>query len=326
MMDNNTNKIKNNPEHKKNVESKTEKISKNKISSSAKKTNESNKTEKKNTNQILENHNKDAKEKETKEIIEENVEINTENNSIDKESQKDTISERKTLIYLVIIAILLLFFAQFFIHDIVISGSRVKTITDTQSLDDTTNDDNNDKEGNQQGNQGDNSEGTSDGNKNQTPNQTPIVNNQDRIIVTENATTGDTEWRELRELSIFRNKRYDNKALIAPGDEGIYYFTVENEFTNKYNYKIIFKEENPYNVNMVFKLRKNGQYILGSETEWKAPEGLDTEIMPFDALQKDVYTLEWRWEDAENDTQIGRTDGSYYKMYVDVQAEQVISQ
>ena len=40
-------------------------------------------------------------------------------------------------------------------------------------------------------------------------------------------------------------------------------------------------------------------------------------------MKNDIYTIEWKWKDSENDTKIGETDGAYYKMNVSVHAEQV---
>ena len=258
------------------------------------------------------------------------------NNSTSYKSQVENILEKKTLIYIVIVAILLLFFAQIFIHDIVAPGAvapETDTITDTQTVDINlpgNKDDGQENTDNQQ--QGDNQQPGNNqqqgDNQQQGNNETPVVNNLDRIIVTEASITGTSstgkKWSELKELSMFRNKDFQYRSIIAPGSEGEYTFTVENESTSNFNYQILFTEENPYKVNMVFKLKRNGEYVLGNQNEWASASGLSRTDLRLNSKQIDVYTVEWRWEHTGYDTSIGELDYAYYKVYADVQAEQII--
>lgn len=211
----------------------------------------------------------------------------------DNTEQISTRNEKKIIIYLIVITLILLFIAQFFIHNIVIKG----TLRDTKTAEITYPED---------------LDLTDD----------TVIDYTDRFIVTQ----GVKEWRQLKELDMFRNSYFHDEAIIAPGVMGNYSFSVENESTATFNYNIDFKQENPYNINMVYKLKKNGQYVLGNENTWESYTGLNRVSQTLDPLSRDIYTVEWRWEHTDYDTPIGQTYGGDkiedYWVYVTVDAEQ----
>ena len=147
-----------------------------------------------------------------------------------------------------------------------------------------------------------------------------VIDNSDRFKVLQ----GETEWSELKELDMFNNSYFEDKSIIAPGVKGSYSFTVENESEGKFIYDMIFTEENPYEINMVFKLKVNGEYVLGNEQTWIKASELKRSNVFLGAKVSNIYTVEWKWEDNYNDTEIGETEGAYYKMYIKVNAEQII--
>lgn len=224
--------------------------------------------------------------------------------------KKDNKNEKKVIIYLIIIAIILIYFALFFIHYIVDKGKIKDTIsTEIQYPDNTVQGEHDDKPG-----QGDN--------------QNNIVDNSDRFKVVqptkdENGNIIDKEWNELKELDIFKNSYFHDESIIAPGVKGSYNFTVENESENDFNYNVTFTEENKYNINMVYKLKVNGEYVVGDANNWVKYDQLNRAEILLKARNIDLYTIEWKWEDAENDTQIGQTEGAYYKMFIKVVATQI---
>ena len=233
-------------------------------------------------------------------------------------------SQKKQIIYLIIIALVLAYISLFFIHNIIDRGQindiesgtiNFPNKTDTNDINNNTNDGN--KGNNTTDNKGDNN-----GTGKKDDNGGKIVDNSDRIRVKQ---YGTQPFEELKELDMFRNFYFDDKAIIAPGVEGSYNFTVENETVNNYTYNITFEEENPYKVNMVYKMKLNGEYIVGSETEWKRHEDFTKYNLPLNSPSTDLYEIEWRWEHTDYDTQIGETPGAYYKMHVDVQATRVVN-
>lgn len=149
-----------------------------------------------------------------------------------------------------------------------------------------------------------------------------ILDNIDTIKVTEDTADESTEWRKLKELAIFQNSYFDGQSKIAPGLQATYNFSVENESNSNFEYLMNFQEENPYNINMVYRLKKNGNYIVGSEDEWVKPEILSQTGMKLKSLQKDRYTLEWKWEDTEYDTSIGIIQEAYYRIFIEVKSKQ----
>lgn len=223
--------------------------------------------------------------------VKEKVEEIKVKNSIDIESQEkyidENINEKKIIIYLIIIFLILVYVAIFFIHNIVDKGKREDSSTSI------------------------------------VPNPDIVIDNSARFKIKQ----GEVEFNELKELDIFKNKYFEDKSIIAPGVNGDYSFTVENESESVFRYNIAFAEENPYKINMVFKLKVNGEYVVGNEKNWVQGGNFLQSDLILNAKSKDIYTIEWKWEDTDYDTEIGEQggpNGAYYKMNVKAIAEQVI--
>lgn len=215
----------------------------------------------------------------------------------------DNRNEKKIIIYLIIISLGLIYYSLFFINDIVDRGRIKDTATGTiMPPDNNVEGESIDKENN----------GKIEGEY--------VIDNSDRFKVVQ----GEKQWSELKELDMFKNSYFEDKSIIAPGVQGSYSFTVENESEGKFIYDMIFTEENPYEINMVFKLKLNGEYVLGNEQTWIKASELNRSNILLGAKINDIYTVEWKWQDNYNDTEIGKTEGAYYKMYIKVNAEQII--
>ena len=279
------------------------------------------------------------------------------------ERMKEVNRVKKLYIGLVILCLFLLYFAVFFIHNIVDRGtgndSQSPNITDSNVLDESEDnsnkqdgkDNNTGNNGNMNGNQdenelnqgesgqngsngngsGGNSSNGNGSNGNDSDNEGPggnqsgddgngdIVDNSDRFKIFE----GDKEWSDLKQLNIFENSYSKNQSKIAPGVHGSYNFTVENFSDDTIKYDVIFSEENPYNINMVFKLKVNGDYVAGDSSNWVDFAELNRTGALINAQSRDLFTIEWKWEDAQNDTEVGTSYGSYYRMRIQVNAEDV---
>ena len=245
--------------------------------------------------------------------------MNKENN----EKHEDVYSneeEKKVIIYLIITALILLFIASIFIHYIVDRGSVHKTDigtidkpTITNDVDDGSRRKNNDEVFPRVPDLPDSGE-------TQAEDEEVIIDYSDRIRVKQNGV----DFKYIKELDIFKNSFYNNRAIIAPGVHGTYSFTVENESDVDFIYDIFFTEQNIHNVNMIYKIKLNGQYIVGSKDEWIKHQNFSKLKLPIGAGATDIYTIEWKWEDTDYDTQIGENYGAYYKMNIHVDAEQVV--
>lgn len=232
--------------------------------------------------------------------------------------------EKRAIVYLVILTILIVYFSLFAIHNIVeketIKDSKSSTIVIPDNGDNNNGNNNGNKNGNNNNNNNGNGSGDNsnkgDGSGN---NDVPVVDNGDRFRIYE----GAKEWSELKELSIFNNSYFNGEAKIAPGVSGTYNFTVENFGNTKMKYDIDFTDENPYNINLKFKIKYNGNYVAGNETTWADYNAMDQVNREINAGAKDLYTIEWKWVDAPNDTEVGEADGSYYKLHVKAYAEEI---
>ncbi len=154
--------------------------------------------------------------------------------------------------------------------------------------------------------------GTAENTENNTSDDTTVDNNNQEG----NLTVGDNNqvWKQNTELKIF------NVPTIAPGDSGIYDFFINNNTNGNVMYNIVFNEENLYNVNMLYKLKRNGKYIAGSSTEWISYSNLNIGEKVLNSKNNDYYTIEWKWVDSDNDTAVGRTPGATYRLNVAIKA------
>ena len=223
-------------------------------------------------------------------------------------NEKDNnLFEKKIIIDFIIITIILIFISLFFVYDIVdrgtINSSQTAVIEYPNDIvvEENTPDNN-----------------TSNNTENTTSNNSKIVDSKARLRIFQ----GTKEWNELKELDIFKNDALhvtDNK--IAPDVQGTYTYTVENERDENMKYNMEYTDVNPYNINMVYKLKVNGKYVAGNDETWVKVNDLNQNSIKIKAKTTDVYTLDWKWEGSENDTEIGKTDGANYKIRIKSYAE-----
>ena len=227
------------------------------------------------------------------------------NQNVKKETNR---KEKKVIIYIITIALILLFISIFFVHDIVDrTGEKSNSSSTASIVIKAKTDENNEEDNNAQAPE--NNEQNAE-----------IVDYADRILVKE----GNVNFEELKELNIFNNSYFKDEALIAPGVQGKYNFVVVNETPVNFKYNINFEEVNQYGVNMVFKIKRNGEYIAGNEDTWLDKGTIDFLNYKLNAKTEDLYTVEWKWEDAENDTDVGEIKGANYKLNVKVTATQEV--
>lgn len=228
------------------------------------------------------------------------------NQNVKKETNR---KEKKVIIYIITIALILLFISIFFVHDIVDRTGEKSNSSSTASIVIKAKIDDENDQNNNNAQEPQNNEPTAE-----------VVDYADRILVKE----GNKNFEELKELNIFNNSYFKDEALIAPGVQGKYNFVVVNETPVNFKYNINFEEVNQYGVNMVFKIKRNGEYIAGNEDTWLDKGTIDFLNYKLNAKTEDLYTVEWKWEDAENDTDVGEIKGANYKLNVKVTATQEV--
>lgn len=129
------------------------------------------------------------------------------------------------------------------------------------------------------------------------------------IQINENNTEIEEKW------NIFDKVIYPNKS-------GYYRFNITNECSIDTNISILFADENPYQIPIVYRLYTNDKDLCGSEDKWITIEELRTSNIIIKASEKLPVTLEWKWNstDDEFDTMIGNLPNAYYTIKVDIRA------
>lgn len=129
-------------------------------------------------------------------------------------------------------------------------------------------------------------------------------------------------WGLLSDLNIFEDSLYNNRRLIAPRSTNIYEFIIRNNTGETINYNLTFRECNFNKINMKYRLTHEGEYLAGSETKWVTFDELNQSQRIIKNRKDDVYFLEWKWFDGENDTEIGEGDSSDYSLQIILKATQ----
>ena len=125
-------------------------------------------------------------------------------------------------------------------------------------------------------------------------------------------------WNGAADLKIFKNSMYVAEGKVAPESSNTYQFVVKNGTRYNIKYDIDFIENNPYHINMKYKLKKNDTYIVDhyvSANELNVAEAL------LNANNNDTFYLEWKWVSSSNDTEIGMTPDASYGLKIEVKAE-----
>lgn len=141
----------------------------------------------------------------------------------------------------------------------------------------------------------------------------------DSIQITEN----DIDINKIEDLNIFCNPEFGEKKMIAPQSYSTYNFKIENVTNNNIKYNISMEEINRFNINMKYKLKLDNIYIIGNKDEWVDAEKLNINDVIVTADSRNIYTLEWYWADAENDTDIGKAVYAEYKLNINISAQNV---
>lgn len=122
----------------------------------------------------------------------------------------------------------------------------------------------------------------------------------------------DGDWEKSETLNVFSVNERD---VIAPYDRGSYEFEIQNTRNKSISYTLSLSEENPYKVNIKYRLKENGKYIIGG-TNWEYYDKIQLKDISLSANESDKYELEWMWvsEDNEADTNIGLMHGVDYNL------------
>lgn len=135
-----------------------------------------------------------------------------------------------------------------------------------------------------------------------------------------NVYDGTIKWNGVAEAKIFTNPMYKIDGTIAPEDSNAYQFVIKNGINSKIKYSILLSENNPYNANIKYKLKKNDTYIVDHYVS--AKEILAADIVLEDN-GSDTFYLEWKWISSSNDTKIGSKMNATYTLKMEIKAESI---
>ena len=118
-------------------------------------------------------------------------------------------------------------------------------------------------------------------------------------------------YKNTTKLNIFTNPAYEFKDVIAPLSSNVYQFVVRNNNEFNIKYRLIMNEINEYHINMKYRLKLDGKYVKGDSDEWVTYDELELEDLKLVSYGRNVYQLEWKWFESDDDTYIGTIDADY---------------
>lgn len=121
----------------------------------------------------------------------------------------------------------------------------------------------------------------------------------------------DGRYKNLTQLNIFTNPAYEFKSIIAPTSTNVYQFVVRNNNEFNMKYDILMTEDNKWDINMKYRLKLDGKYVKGDKNNWVTYEDLKLNDLKLTANSKNVYQLEWKWFESDNDTHVGEIGDEY---------------
>ena len=123
-----------------------------------------------------------------------------------------------------------------------------------------------------------------------------------------------------KDLRIFSNPAFEYKNIIAPGSYNSYAFVIRNNNDFDIVADIVFKETNAKNINMQYKLKNDGEFLLGSTDNYVPIKDRVIQNVELPANSYKSYILDWKWLDSSNDAEVGFDANSIYKLSIAIRA------
>lgn len=154
--------------------------------------------------------------------------------------------------------------------------------------------------------------------KESTTNVSNELNNKQELIVKDDYSMMIAN-KEIKVFSSSSSLVSHNR--IAPSSTGEYNFYIKNRNSFDVVYNVNFDTYNPYDINLKYRLKKDGKYIVN---EWSNYNDIirTNEFLKSKSFNK--YTLEYKWIESEKDTEIGNFSNAGYKLYLNIVAKEVV--
>ena len=86
-------------------------------------------------------------------------------------------------------------------------------------------------------------------------------------------------------------------------------------------YELNFLENNGSDINMKFRIKRNGQYLV---SDYVSISEISKVVNQLPNSKKDDYSLEWKWVEGSNDTEVGSNVDAVYQLSITIVGKQVI--
>lgn len=134
-----------------------------------------------------------------------------------------------------------------------------------------------------------------------------ILDNKNGLIVS------DTKFEEI--VDILNNPYLDGQKIIYPGQDGEYFFYIENNNDFTFTCSVLLEEINLYDINIKYRLKFAN--ATNTNDPYRDIEEINkTTNVTVGPNSKLLCVLEWHWEDAPNDTEIGESGIATYTIKI----------
>lgn len=147
-----------------------------------------------------------------------------------------------------------------------------------------------------------------------TSNSEEVVSNIDDNTPAVLFSNDDSVFSQNFDFKIFNVER------IGSNDSGTYNFKIKNNVNGLVKYIISFDEQNDYNVNMMYKIKRNNEYVLGDENNYVKIDSLNLGDRLLEVGKIDEYTIDWKWINVDSYTDKAIVEGSKYVLNAKVES------
>lgn len=136
-----------------------------------------------------------------------------------------------------------------------------------------------------------------------------------------NVTSEEKDWYKNENINLFEYLNSRGEKIIWPGQSGKYTFIIQNSTSQPIYYKFTMQDKNEDNINIKYRLKMNNIYVIGSEEDWVSIDKMKLDNIYVLKDSSELYTLEWKWEEADNDDKITKEGLATYTVYIDIHSK-----
>lgn len=131
-------------------------------------------------------------------------------------------------------------------------------------------------------------------------------------------TSEGKDWYKNENINLFEYLNKHGEKIIWPGQSGSYTFIIQNTTSQPVYYKFSMTDKNTEDINMKYRLKMNNVYVIGTENSYVTIDEMKLDNIYVLKNSQELYTLEWKWEDSNNDSEIAKDGLATYTIYLDI--------